>query len=179
MNRREIIDSLDHLAQPEYLCIGGAALALAFFLILLVRRQPKHITAYSTANGKVMVGRSAIIELVQTSCEQIDEVTKPQVSIRVKGGKTQFTVRLKLASGAHLRTIEDTLQSHLRKALKENLGIENLGRIDIVATGFKSGRIDRSNSLTKKEPTSEATATAEAIAEDETLASDPEQTRTV
>ena len=49
---------------------------------------------------------------------------------------------IKLKSGGSLRTIEQTLQSHLRQALTENLGIENLGQINIVATGFKSSRID-------------------------------------
>ena len=57
-----------------------------------------------------------------------------------------------LLSGGRLREIEQTLQTHLREALTENLGIESLGRINIVATGFKSGRIDsnihsKSNSL--------------------------------
>jgi hypothetical protein len=64
-------------------------------------------------------------------------------------------VRIKLLSGGRLREIEQTLQSHLRKALTENLGIESLGRINILATGFKSGRIDsnvrtKSNSLLAK-----------------------------
>lgn len=154
MDWATIMDALNHLAQPVYLYIGGAALILAFVLILLVRRQPKNVTAYSTSNGQVMVSRSAIVELVQTSCEQIKEVSKPQVRMNAKGSKTHFEVRLKLASGAQLRSIEETLQSHLRKALTENLGIENLGRIDIVATGFKSGRVEASSSITKKQPES-------------------------
>ena len=45
-------------------------------------------------------------------------------------------------SGASLRRIEQTLQSHLRQALTENLGIENLGHINIVARGFKSKKIE-------------------------------------
>ena len=102
-----------------------------------------------------MVSRSAIVELVQTSCEQIKEVTKPQVRVKVKGRQTNFQVRLKLASGGQLRKIEETLQSHLRKALTENLGIENLGRIDIVATGFKSGRIEQTSSIPHRPADSE------------------------
>lgn len=151
MDWATIVEALKHLAQPVYLYIGAATLALAFVLILLVRRQPKNVVAYSTSNGQVMVSRSAIVELVQTSCVQIGEVSKPQVRMQVKGSKTNFEVRLKLASGARLRAIEEILQSHLRKALTENLGIDNLGRIDIVATGFKSGKLDSSSSISKKE----------------------------
>lgn len=145
----------DSLTQVQYLYAAAAVLVLAVVLFFLMRRQPKHVKAYATDNGEVMVSRAAIVELVQTSCEQIKEVSKPQVRMRVKGGQKHFEVRLKLASGGHLRSIEAMLQTHLRKALTENLGIENLGQINILATGFKSGRMEASSSITKKQPESE------------------------
>jgi hypothetical protein len=156
MNFSELTDALQHLTQTEFLYLGGAILVLAFLLVLLVRRQPRNVVAYATENGRVMVSRHAIIELVQTSCEQLEDVSKPLVKIEVKGQTTHFEVRIKLLSGGRLREIEQTLQNHLRKALTENLGIESLGRINIVATGFKSGRIDsnvrsKSNSLLAKQ----------------------------
>jgi hypothetical protein len=143
------------LTQINYLYVA-AVLALAFVFFLLIRRQPKHVRAYSTENGEVIVSRAAIVELVQTSCEQIKEVSKPHVRMQVKGGQTHFEVRLKLASGGQLRAIETMLQAHLRRALTDNLGIENLGRINIVATGFKSGRLDSSSSIAKKQPSAES-----------------------
>ncbi|PXA03258.1 alkaline shock response membrane anchor protein AmaP [Coraliomargarita sinensis] len=170
MDWATLSETLEHLTQPTYLYSAAAVLVLAFFLILLVRRQPKNVTAYVTTNGQVMVSRSAIVELVQTSCEQIKEVSKPQVRMNAKGNKTHFEVRLKLASGAQLRSIEETLQSHLRKALTENLGIENLGRINIVATGFKSGRLEPSSSIAKKQPDPEPAEEPE-----EEIFDDPEE----
>jgi len=155
MTFNELSNALEHLSQPEFLYVGGVALVLAFILILLVRRQPKNVVAYTTDNGRVMVSRHAIVELVQTSCEQLQEVTKPQVKILVKGATVHFEVRLKLLSGGRLRSVEETLQAHLRKALSENLGIENLGQINIVATGVKSGRIE-SSIQTRTEPKVEA-----------------------
>lgn len=151
MDGTTLAQATEHLTRLEYLYTAAAVVALAFLLFVLIRRQPKHIKAYSTENGEVIVSRSAIVELVQTSCEQIKEVSRPQVRMHVKGGKTQFEVRLKLASGGQLRSIEQMLQAHLRKALTENLGIENLGRINIVATGFKSGRLEPSSSIAKKQ----------------------------
>ena len=152
MNFSELTDALQQVTRPELLYVGGAILMLAIILVLLVRRQPKNIVAYTTENGSVMVSRHAIIELVQTSCEQLEDVSKPLVKIKAKGQITHFEVRIVLLSGGRLREIEQTLQRHLREALTENLGIESLGRINIVATGFKSGRIDsnihsKSNSL--------------------------------
>ena len=152
MNFSELTDALQQVTRPELLYVGGAILMLAIILVVLVRRQPQHIVAYTTENGSVMVSRHAIIELVQTSCEQLEDVSNPLVKIKAKGQITHFEVRIVLLSGGRLREIEQTLQSHLREALTENLGIESLGRINIVATGFKSGRIDsnihsKSNSL--------------------------------
>ena len=152
MDFSELTNALQHLTRPEFLYVGGAILILAIILVLVIRRQPKNIVAYTTDNGSVMVSRHAIIELVQTSCEQLEDVSKPLVKIKVKGQITHFEVRIVLLSGGRLREIEQTLQTHLREALTENLGIESLGRINIVATGFKSGRIDsnihsKSNSL--------------------------------
>jgi hypothetical protein len=54
-------------------------------------------------------------------------------------------------SGGRLREIEETLQTHLRQNLSENLGIEHLGQINIVATGFKSGSIETSSPITTAE----------------------------
>ena len=142
MTFRDAYEAIQQLPQPEFLYICGAALALLFLLMLLVRRQPKNVVAYTTENGRVMVSRHAIFELVQTACAQIQDVSKPQVKIKVKGRTTHFEIRIKLLSGGRLRQIEQTLQSHLRQALTENLGIESLGRINIVATGFKSGRVE-------------------------------------
>ena len=152
MNLSELTALMQHLTRPEFLYVVGAILVLAIILILLICRQPKSIVAYTTENGSVMVSRHAIIELVQTSCEQLEDVSKPLVKIKAKGQNTHFEVRIMLLSGGRLREIEQTLQNHLRKALTENLGIESLGRINIVATGFSSGRIEssihsKSNSL--------------------------------
>jgi hypothetical protein len=178
MNWTEITETLNHLAEPMYHYAAGAVLALALFLILLVRRQPKKIVAYRTENGRVMVCRSAIVELIRTSCEQLDDVAKPSVKINVKGKYTHFDVRIQLMSGGRLRDIEETLQTHLRQNLTENLGIENLGKINIVATGFKSGRIQVSSPITTKEKATIALAdTAEALEPDavDTLQDELEQ----
>lgn len=152
MTAQELNVSLGHLNQPQYYYVAAAVLLLACVLIFLLRRQPRNVVAYCTENGAVMVSRHAIVELVQTSCEQLKDVSKPQVKIRVKGNTAHFEVRIKLQSGGRLREIEQTLQNHLRRALTENLGIESLGRINIVATGFKSGRVDSTISGKESRP---------------------------
>lgn len=168
MNWTEITEALRHLEQPVNLYIAGAALVLALTLLLLRRRQPRSVVAYSTENGRVLVSRSAIVELVRTSCAQLNDISKPHVAIRTKGKLTHFEVRIKLMSGGRLKTIEQTLQKHLRHALTENLGIENLGKINIVATGFKSGRISLSTPSYKQEAAPDTELTAELHEESDT-----------
>lgn len=149
MNWETVNETLQCFACPNYLYSGGALLALVLVLVLLGRRQPRNVTAYSNSGGKVTVSRSAITELVQTSCAQLDEVHRPSVKIATKGSTAHLRVSIKLASGGKLREVEQTLQDHLRHALTENLGIEKVGRIDITVTGFKSGKVTRNEHPSK------------------------------
>ena len=134
----------DFISDPTHQYMVGGVLLLSVILIRLLRRQPEKIVAYMTENGRVMIKRSAIVELVQTYCEQINDVSKPRVKIVVRSNVTNLEVEIKLLSGGRLRAVEETLQTHLRHALSENLGIESLGYINITATGFKSGKIEKS-----------------------------------
>lgn len=119
------------------LALCGVVLIL-LFLTLLRRRQPTKILAYHSENGRVMVSRSAILELVQSACRQIEQVHRPTVRIRSRRGVCHLKVGIKLESGGKLRDLENALQLHLRQSLTETLGIEQLGNIDITATGFKN-----------------------------------------
>ena len=151
MNWTDLTETFNHLTQPPYLYVACGGLAFACLLLILVRRQPKKIVAYQTESGRVMLSRSAIIDLIRTACGQLDGVTKPRVKIKVKGKTIHFDVQIQLMSGGRLREIEETLQTHLRQNLSENLGIEHLGQINIVATGFKSGSIETSSPITTAE----------------------------
>lgn len=129
------------LCTSESLYLLGAVILLLFFLIQLRRRQPKSIVAYKTENGNVIINRSAIVELVRTSCEQISQVSKPRLKVLTKKGLTHFTIHIELISGAHLKDVEENLQNHLRENLHKNLGIEKLGDVNIIVTSFKSSKV--------------------------------------
>ena len=136
-------------------CIIGIGL-FVIVIVAVIKRQPNHIVAYTTDSGSVTVSRAAIVELVQSSCAQIEAVSKPRVTIMVKGRTAHFKVRIKLASGGRLRDVEHALQNHLRKSLSDNLGIEHLGKIDVIATGFKGDFVIDSAAPTLRQPDHES-----------------------
>ncbi len=156
MNSPELNSTIDLLSSPPYPYLLGALLALIVIFVLLRRRQPRSVAAFSSEGGRVMVTRSAISELVHTSCAQLRQVAKPSIRIRLKGGRTHLEVRLKLASGGRLTEVAATLKDHLKLALEQNLGIENMGPIDIIVTGFKSGRLSKRQSKAQMDSEPEA-----------------------
>ena len=133
----ESVQSMLSSIESDILYGGVAIVLILAMLILLRRRQPAKILAYHSENGRVMVSRSAILELIQSACAQIEQVHRPTVRIRTKRGICHLRVGIKLQSSGRLRDLENVLQQHLRQALTETLGIEKLGTIDITATGFK------------------------------------------
>lgn len=118
---------------------------------LLRRRQPSKIVAYHSENGRVMVSRSAIQELVQTACKEMKQIHRPSVRIRTRRGTCHLKVGIKLESGGKLRDLEEKLQLHLRQSLTDTLGIEKLGTIDVTATGFKDKKGSQADHLSQDE----------------------------
>lgn len=138
---------LQNFAEAQFIALLILAAVLILLLVVSLRRQPKHIVAYGTDEGEVWVTRSAIIELIKTTCEQLPSVQKPSVKMRTKGGLTHFSIAFKLASNGQLKLIESALQTQLRQALQENFGLQNLGKINLIATGFKHEKVDFSTTI--------------------------------
>lgn len=141
-----IQDSMCEFFTPLNLILLGIFFFLVIVVVLLRKRQPESIVAYKTDNGNVTISRSAIVELVRTSCQQINQVNKPKLKVFVKRGLTHFDIKIQLTSGGCLKDVEETLQQHLRESLSKNLGIESLGNINVIVTSFKSGKIRPSSS---------------------------------
>ena len=114
----------------------GGLLLLAIFIILWMRRQPRELHAFDGPHGSVMVARSAIVELVQRVADHMDSVGRCTTRIRTRGKSLSVTVRIKLLAGTRLNEVSTELQTRLSHHLRESLGIEKLGPIDIVVGGY-------------------------------------------
>ena len=88
----------------------------------------------------VQVNCGAISDLVHSICKKDSHISQLKTKIISKRKKLNIQIRLRIESGSHLKSIEETLQNEIREALRESLGIENIGFIDIIATGIKDSR---------------------------------------
>ncbi len=133
----QISRALEHLVEGPFLWIGAVAFVLLLALwLLLTRRETGPIVAFDSATGDVKVSRQAIHELAQRTCNSMDSVGKCLTRIHSRSGILNIEVRIRLIGGSRLNDVSTELQTRLTQALQENLGIERLGSIDIIVTGF-------------------------------------------
>ncbi len=136
----ESIQSTDFgfLAEKEFQIIGAIALGLLVLLVFLRLRPTRRIRAFKGETGYVEISRHALLELVHSACEQMPEVRKPAIKIRARR-KLNLSVRIRVDGSTNLRDTASYLQTHLKDSLENNLGIENLGQIEIIVSGIRSG----------------------------------------
>ena len=94
----------------------------------------------------VQVNCGAISDLVHSICKKDSHISQLKTKIISKRKKLNIQIRLRLESGSHLKSIEASLQSEIREALQDSLGIENIGFIDIIATGIKDSKKNQQSS---------------------------------
>lgn len=127
------------LQQPEFLmglALGFALCAVVVGIFALMRRPPETFEAFSNDQGKVMVSRQALQEQIQRRCEELSEVGKARAHIISKGELLSIRIRLRVRSNAKLIGISGYLQEQIDAVLRRNLGVENIGPIDIIVTGI-------------------------------------------
>lgn len=152
-----------YLSQDNYLLMGAIALGLLLILLLLRLRPPSRIRAFQGETGYVEISRHALLGLVYSACEQLPEVRKPSVKVRGRR-RLNLSVRIRVDGSAHLRDTASYLQTHLKDALENNLGVEKLGRIEILVTGIRAASTPRKVDLNESPAESKAPAPSPAPA---------------
>lgn len=126
---------LENLIHSPYV-IGGAVTAAAMLLLIaLFRKQPRVVRAFDAEGGQVLVTRRAVRELVQRCCEELGDVASAHARVAIKGGKLRTQVELRLRRNANLKGITGYLREQVTLALTENLGLEDLGEVDVIVVG--------------------------------------------
>ena len=134
---------MEGLNQVPYPFLAGATLILilGLYFFAVRRRQPREILAFHNQAGQVTVARHAITELVKRVCLGNESVGKCGIRIRMRRNALNIVVRIQLLAGSHLNDVTSALQDGISRTLQDNLGLENLGDVNIVVTGFV-GRTD-------------------------------------
>lgn len=176
-----------YLGEKPYLIIAAIAAGLFILLVLYRIRPRRRIRAFKGETGYVEISRHALLELVHSACEQMPEVRKPSIKVKPRR-KLNLSVRIRVDGSVQLRDTAAFLQTHLKDALENNLGVEKLGRIEVLVTGIRSGSRPKSDrggvdlNAPKKEstvkapapvPESPSTAPAKSAAEEKKIDPSP------
>lgn len=129
---------LQDLIESKYF-IGGAvtfgALMLLWLLKLWLFRPPRVVQAFPTEGGQVLVTVRAVKELVLHCCDELSGDGSADVRVGSRGGELRTRVELRLRRNANVKGVTSYLRERIVQALTENLGLENIGDIDIVVVG--------------------------------------------
>lgn len=127
------------LHQPGFLVgvlTGLVLAALLGLLFALARRQPESFEAFTTESGKIVISRQALQEQIQRCCEELGDVGKAKAKVLKKRDLLSIRIGLRIKSNAKLVGISGYMQDQISTVLHKNLGVENIGPIDIVVTGI-------------------------------------------
>ena len=112
------------------------AVVFIVLVVLFLKLSKKNLLVFNNEDGKVEISRSAIQEIIQRTCEQFVEVGKARGDISKSKGKINIKVRLKLRVKTRLQDISNELQNQITRAIRDDLGIENLGVVNVIVEGF-------------------------------------------
>jgi hypothetical protein len=82
-----------------------------------------------------MITKRAVRELIQRCSEDLGDVGSADVTVTIKRGRLHTRVQLRLRRNANLKGISGYLREQVTQALTENLGVEEIGEVDIVVVG--------------------------------------------
>ena len=115
---------------------GGGVLFLLIVLWLVARARKAELGLFRNASGRVSVSRNALADLVETVARGVPGTVKPRAFFRKRGGLLNVKLRLRLKGRRRLTGFTDDLQERITAALKDALGEDQIGQVDIIVTGF-------------------------------------------
>lgn len=116
------------------------ALIIIQYIRILSKRHSCTLQILKNDVGVINISRKAFNELVYGVCSQMDMAGRPSIKLRARRGKIYLYIKIKLYANQPLNEVSVYLQDHITQALKENLGVERIGAIDICVTSFRRSK---------------------------------------
>ena len=112
------------------------AILFVVLVVIFLKLGKSNLLVFNNEDGKVEISKTAIQEIIQRTCEQFVEVGRARGDIRKIKGNINIKVRLKLRVKTRLQDISNELQKQITRAIRDDLGIENLGEVNVIVEGF-------------------------------------------
>jgi len=108
---------------------------LALLAVLILLRQPKTLLLARTPQGRLRISRHALHRLLETCCEQVGGVASARAFVKRRRGKFCTKLRLKVRPNAKLDAIQGYLSQEIVSTYRDNLGIKEVGSVEIEVVG--------------------------------------------
>lgn len=118
--------------------IGLLVLLVVFLLIAIkVRRRNTPVRVFNNTSGHVMVSRQALHELVRTATMEVGVAGKPKCRFYNHHGRLSLDIHVRLEHKQRAIDVCSAIQNHLSRALRDSLGVDRLGAINVTIDGYK------------------------------------------
>lgn len=114
------------------LCVYGG---VALLVILLFLREPRTLVLTKSDTGRLEISRHALHRLIEACCTQLSGVATARADVTRSGGKFNTVIRMKIRPNAKLDAIQGYLTQEVGDIYRENLGIKDVGTIEVKVIG--------------------------------------------
>jgi hypothetical protein len=125
---------LSKFAANDYL-VGAASLLILLFVLRGFFKR--HLVLVSSSGfGRVRMSRRALYSVIYVVINNIEGVSAQHVKLDIRGGKIHINADIKLNICRNIAEITGDVQSRLSDVFVHDLGLDNIGLINIVVGGF-------------------------------------------
>ena len=125
---------LEYFANAPALVIALWA-GIVLLVVLLFMRKPGRLLLASNETGRLQISRHALHRLLEACCQQLKGVVSARARVAKCRGKFKTFLRLKVRPDAKLDAIQGYLAQEIADIYRLNLGITNVGPIEIEVVG--------------------------------------------
>lgn len=107
-------------------------------VLLLFLRKPKSLLLATNETGRLQISRHALHRLLEACCQQLRGVVSARARVARSHGKFKTFLHLKVRPDAKLDAIHGYLAQEIADIYRLNLGITEVGPIEIEVVGVIS-----------------------------------------
>ena len=120
---------------PTTLAFIACWSVLALVVVFLVLRAPSSLILARSERGRLEISREALHRVLEACCEQVRGIASARARVSRKSGLFHTELRLRIRPDARLDAIQGYLTEEIGEIYRQNLGVKEIGRIEIKVVG--------------------------------------------